>query len=32
MPANLRFEGTRREAPSAFVSVAPGGSLNRSFR
>src|SRR5262245_13447205 len=25
MPANLRFQGTRREASSCFVSVAPAG-------
>lgn len=31
MSVNPRFEGTR-EAPSGFVSVAPGGPLNRSLR
>jgi hypothetical protein len=31
IPVNPRFEGTR-EAPSGFVSVAPGGPLNRSLR
>jgi hypothetical protein len=32
MPANPRFEGTRREAPSGFVRIASGGPLNRSLR